>query len=852
MGFSVPQLSFTGGEWSDSLHARTDLEKYNSAVKLMRNFYCHAHGGASNRPGLRFVGEIKDSPTKTARLIPFQFSTVQAYMLEFGDQYMRVYKDGGRVTESDVVITGITKANPGVVTAVAHGFSNGDWVYISAVGGMTQVNGKIFKVANVATDTFELKTVDGTNVNTSSYTTYTSGGTVARIYTLATPYLEADLPLLKIVQSADTMYVTHPSYAPRVITRTGHASWSINTITFAPSISAPANFSRDSGSGTGHTYAVTAVKENGEESVVSSTATGGPGDVFGWDAVADADHYEFYEQKNGIFGWLGSAGLSSGSPSFEVPADTDPDMDEAPPTVKNPFGSANNYPGVSTFFQQRWVAARTNNKPQTLNGSNTGSFKNMNIRSPIHDDDSYEFTIDSRQVNEIRWMVPLDVLIIGTSGSEWRMRGGGNSASVTPSSVDMKQQSEWGVSHIQPLVIGNTILFIDGSEKQVRDLLYSLEVDGYTGNDLSILANHLFEQNTLVRWCYQKGTDSIIWAVRDDGTLLGMTYHREHKVWGWHRHDTDGYFEDVASVLNESGRSDVYAIVRRTINGSTRRYIEIFANRYFADIRDAFFVDSGLSLDSPITISGITKASQGVVTATGHGLSDGDYVDLSDIVGMTELNLKQFIVSDKTTDTFKIKDINSGAYINTSTYTTYISGGKARKAVTSITGLDHLEGEDVAVFANGNYVSGKSVSGGAITLANRASRVHVGKGYLQDIETMDFNYYPTQTGTAQDKMRYVSSVVLKLKNTRALLAGPPLLLDSDGVPLPDAQQIRLQELKFRTDENYGDPIRPFTGDKEVPIEQGEDFRDASLFFRNPYPVPVTILAVIPRVTHGES
>lgn len=852
MGFSVPQLSFTGGEWAPSLHARTDLEKYPSAVKLMRNFYCHAHGGASNRPGLRFVGEVKDSPTRTARLIPFQFSTVQSYMLEFGNLCMRVFKDGARVTETDKVITGVSQANPGVVTSAAHGYSAGDWVYIAGIVGMTRLNGRVFKVGTTTTDTFQLKDVDGNNINTSALTAYSSGGTVARIYTLTTTYAEADLALLKVVQNADTMRLTHPSYVPRIITRTGHASWTITDITFAPSIAAPANFARDSGSGTGSTYAVTAVKENGEESLISSTATGGANDVFGWDAVADADHYNFYEEKNGVFGWLGSAGLSGGSPSFEVPTSTDADMAEAPPTAKTPFGSAGNYPGVSTFFQQRWVPARTNNKPQTLWGTVTGSFNNMSVRSPIHEDDSYEFTIDSRQVNEIRWMVPLDVLIVGTSGSEWRLAAGRQGDAVSPTSVDMKQQSEWGVSHIQPIVIGNTILFIDGSEKQIRDLLYSLEVDGYTGNDLTILANHLFERNTLERWCYQKGTDSIIWAVRDDGTLLGMTYHREHKVWGWHRHDTDGFFEDIASVINASGRSDVYAIVRRTINGTTRRYIEMFADRYFDDVRDAFFVDSGLSLDVPITITGISKAAECVITAPSHGLSNGDQADISDVVGMIEVNLKSYIVSDVTTHTFKIKDLESEGYIDSTDFTTYVRNGYARKAVTEVPGLDHLEGETIVLFANGNVVEDKVVADGKITLTSAASRIHGGLGYVQDIETLDFNYYPTQEGTAQDRLRYVSRVLLKLKDTRALLVGPPLLKDDNGILLPDDEQDRLQELKFRDLEGWLDPISLFTGDYPVPMEQGTDFRKASVFLRNPYPVPVTILAIIPQVVHGES
>lgn len=844
---SVPQLSFTGGEWAPSLHARADLDKYSSSVKKMRNFFCHAHGGASNRPGTLFVGETKDS-SKESRLIPFQFSTVQSYMLEFGDQYMRVYKDGGRVTEADQNITGVTQANPGVVTITGHGYANGDWVYISGVVGMTELNGKYFKVANQTANTFELQDVDGNNVDTSAYTVYSSGGTAAKVYELTTPYVEADLDLVKVTQSADVLYVTHPSYAPRKITRTGHAAWTITTITFAPSISAPTSLTRDSGSGTGSTYAVTAVTPEGEESLVSNDVSGGAGDVFSWTPPSgDVDHYEFYEKENGVYSWLGYAGLAGGSPSFEVPSGLDPDTEEAPPTSRNPFNAADDYPGVCTFFQQRLVFARTNNNPQTIWGSVTGSFENMNIRSPIRDDDSYNFTINARQVNEIRWMVPLDSLIIGTSGSEWGMRAGQTGDSVTPSSVSLNVQSEWGVSHIQPLVIGNTVLFIDASETQVRDLLYSLEVDGYQGNDLSILARHLFEGYTLKRWCYQKSPDPIVWAMRSDGMLLGMTYQKEHKVWGWHQHDTEGSFEDISSIQIDDGSIDTYMIVRRTINGSTRRYVERFASRVFSDVMDAHFVDCGLTLDTPISITGATAADPVVITAASHGLSDGDIVDISDVVGMTELNNNQYKVANKTANTFELTDINDDSDIDGSAFTAYVSGGYVRKAVTSLSGLDHLEGESVEVFANGSHVSGKTVTNGAISLDNAASRIHVGFGYTQDIETLDFNYYQTETGTAQDKMRYVSSVVLKLKDTRALFVGPPLIINDDG----SEDDSRLVELAFRDNEDYGDPTEMFTGDKPVNIEQGEDFRNASIFMRNPYPVPVTILAAIPRVLHGE-
>lgn len=754
---SVAQLSFTGGEWAPSLHARNDLEKYPTAVETLLNMIIHPEGGASNRGGTEFVGEAKYA-AKVCRLIPFQFSVVQSYMLEFGDSYMRVYKDGARVVEATKTITGITNATQGVVTSAAHGYANGDWVIIESVGGMTQLNGKTFVVSDQATNTFKLKDIDGNYINTTAYGTYTSGGTSSKIYELATPYVEADLELLKITQSADVLYVMHPSYAPREISRTGHTSWTISSITFGASIAAPTSLARAAGSGTGKVYVVTAVSQDGEESLVSNTVSGGAGDRFTWTPPAGSvDYYNFYEKSNDTYGWLGFAGLNSGSPEFTVPSGVDADYENAPPKSRTPFASSSNYPGVAAFFQQRLVYARTNNYPQTLFGSVTGSFKNMNVASPLRDDDAFTFTLNARQVNEIRWMVPLDVLIIGTSGGEWKMQAGRNADAVTASSVDLKVQSQWGVCDIQPIVIGGSVIFIDGSQKVVRDLAYSLEVDGYTGNDLSILANHLFRGYTLTDWCYQRHPDSIIWCVRSDGALLGLTYLREHQVWGWHRHETQGYFEAIASVSSGAGETDVYASVRRTIDGTTRRYIELFRDRLPTDdVADSYFVDCGLTYDGAST--------------------------------------------------------------------------------TSITGLDHLEGEEVAVLADGNVVSGLTVTSGAITLPNAAEKVHVGLGYTSDIKTLNF-HYQTQQGTVADKTRYINSVVIKMKDSRSLFAGPSF--------------DRLSEVPFRENENYGDPIALFTGDKPVAIEQAEDFRQAVICIRNTDPVPITVLSIIPRIIHGE-
>ena len=223
--------NFTGGELSPRLDGRNDLTKYASGCKTLENFVVYPHGAAARRPGTTFVAEVANSANKT-RLIPFEFSTTQTYMLEFSNLKMRVYKDRGSVLEGDKTISAITKANPAVVTATGHGYSNGDEVVISGVVGMTEVNGKRFLVANKTTNTFELTDKDGTNINSSTFTTYTSGGVSNKVFEITTPYTTAQLFDLKFAQSADVMYITHPEHEVEKLSRTAHTAWTLTDVDF--------------------------------------------------------------------------------------------------------------------------------------------------------------------------------------------------------------------------------------------------------------------------------------------------------------------------------------------------------------------------------------------------------------------------------------------------------------------------------------------------------------------------------------------------------------------------------------------------------------------------------------------
>ena len=500
---TVAFTNFTAGELSPRLDGRTDLGKYFNGSKTLENMVVHPHGGASRRPGTKFIHEVKTSSAQT-RLIPFEFSTTQTYIMEFGHQYIRFFKDNGIITESNKTISGATQANPGVITATSHGYSNGDHIIISSVVGMTELNGKTFKVANKTTNTFELQDVDGNNVNTTSYTAYGSAGVANKIYEIASPYSTADLPTIKFAQSADLMYLVHPSYAIRKLTRSGHTSWTLST----PSL--------------------------------------------------------------------------TGSPSPVLNTTTD------------------KYPSCVTFFEQRLVFAGSNDNPQTLWFSKSADLENFTTGS--NDTDAMVYTIASNKVNAIRYITAQRSLILGTVGGEFVVSASGTTQPITPTNVQIQRQSSYGAANIDAVQIENVTMFVQRAKRKIRELVYNLNIDQYQAQDMTLLAEHITEGG-ITEMAYQQEPDSVLWCVRSDGTLLGFTYARAEEVVGWHRHVIGGAFssgnavvESVASIPTDANEDELYVIVKRTINGTTRRYVEYLTLfDYGTDQTDAFYVDSGLT-----------------------------------------------------------------------------------------------------------------------------------------------------------------------------------------------------------------------------------------------------------------
>lgn len=288
------QRGFSSGEISPSLWPKTDQQKYSTSVAKMRNIFVGRDGGAYNRPGTVYDCPAR-YPTKTVRLIPFVYNTSQTYVLEFGDQYMRVHQNGGVVVEISKTISNITQANPAVVTSASHGYSNGDQVFITGVAGMAQVNVNYYTVAGVTTNTFQLQDFNGNNIDSTGFSAYTSGGTVARLYTISTPFAYTDLPNVRFVQSADYVTLVHPSYAPQQLVRTNNTNWTMSAISFNPQLGSPTGITGTAGAGTAiQRYQITALNSSiGETMPGETTGKGITGITKAYPAVVTAPSHGF-------------------------------------------------------------------------------------------------------------------------------------------------------------------------------------------------------------------------------------------------------------------------------------------------------------------------------------------------------------------------------------------------------------------------------------------------------------------------------------------------------------------------------------------------------------------------------
>lgn len=843
---TIKQASFSGGEIAPALYARADLVKYATGLRTCKNFAVARHGGVFNRPGTRFIGDVKnyfDAP----RLIPFVFNSDQTYVLEFGDQYMRVIRNGVLLTLSTQNITAATNANPCVLTVNAHGYSDGDEVSVASVVGMTELNGRNFKVANATTNTFSLQTPDGIELDSSVYGSYVSGGTVAKVYELATPFFISDIFDVQYAQSGDIVTMVHPSYAPQELRRLGHTFWSIGAVSIAPTQAAPTGLvASGTAGGNNYIYHVTAVSATtGEESLAqtitnsSVTAPATNAHTITWTPASGAGEYNIYMEVNGVPGYMGSAIGSSYVNSSNIG-----DLTDTPPVSRNPFPSAGNYPSAVGYFQQRRVFGNTDNNPETVWTSRTGLPYNFLVSSPSQSDDAVTFTLSGKYVNEIRHILEVNRLLVLTSGGEWTVEGDA-AGILKPTDINAKQQAYNGAASLTPLIVNGTVLYVQARGTIIRDMGFDYSVDGYRGNDLTIFATHLFDKYTIRDWTYQQIPHSIVWVARSDGTLLGLTYIREHEVLAWHRHDLGGTVESVC-VVPEGTEDALYLVVYR----AGKRTIERMASRNFNEIEDAVFLDSSLSYDGRNTNAGLTMNVTGGTAWTYDELltitASSAFFEAADVgnginITTPEGDVIRFVIEGYTSAT----EVTARSTKTVPVSIRGVSTTSWAKAVDELTNLWHLEGQEVSVFADGFVVANPknasydvlTVTNGTIVLDRPYGVIHVGLPYMSDIETLDLD--STDGETLMDKKKLVGKVTMAVESSRGIWVGSTPPTDDDVNPVEG-----LTEMKLRDTEDPNDPVDLETGNIDINI-QSEWNQNGRVFVRQIDPVPLSVLSVAP-------
>lgn len=794
------QPSFTGGELSPALWARVDLTKYASGLKTAVNLFIHPHGGASNRAGFEFIREVKDS-SNPVRMIPFQFNTEQSYVLEFGDKYFRVFKDGGVILSGGAPYEKVTPYSASHVGRLVF-VQEADVMYI------VHPDYPIQKLSRLADDNWTLTAVTfqpsiqpPTGVAASASFKYRSGewanfgfrvssvsatgaesAAGSQSNAVRHQWKEDDGRFIRVTWNKVSGAVSYNVYLSTTSKQGFVGSAFSNEIEFptgdiigdlgpipgtsesgAPPV--PSNTKAFILFGKECTYVVSAVDDDtGEESLPSSSATvrndmtyKGNRNTITWNAVPNAGYYAVYRMDNGVYGYIGKTETTE-----FVDENITPDTSDGPQEGRNPFSGANNYPRCVTFIEQRLAFASTYKEPQAVWMSQSGNYENFNLASPAKASDAVTLRIRAREVNEIRSMLPLRGLMLLTSGAEWVVSGGTQSDAIAPNAIKIDNQGFRGSSIVQPIVVGNIVLFAQDRGGVVRDFSYEFSNDAYVGKDLTILSRHMFEGKSIKSWAYAQAPHSIIWTVMDDGSLVSLTYMKEHDVWAWtrHRSGADAVFEDVVQVA-EGNEDAVYFVIRRRIGGVWKRYIERLHTREFSDIKDAFFVDSGLTYEGP--------------------------------------------------------------------------------SAKVISGLDHLEGQELVALSNGNVVRGLTVTGGSVTLPNATTKAHIGLPYEAALQTLDIDLGNIpELGTVQGRSKSISNIVLRVEQTRGIFVGP-----HDG----DRDSDKLVEYKQRETEAWNEAIRLYTGD--ISMTPHWDWTDGgNMWVKQFDPLPMTILAVMPDVTVG--
>ncbi len=601
-----PLLTFAGGELSPRLWARTDLDKYAQSVRTMRNMIALPQGPATRRPGTRFIAPTKNNGP--ARLIPFEFSTVQAYIIEAGEIYLRFYRDGGQILSGGVPYEVVTPYAAGDLAGLQWAQS-ADTLYIAhplhAPRKLTRTGHTAWMLSTVA---FQ----DGPYLEQRADIAITPSARTGSVTLTAGASLfsSADVDRLITLEQDTAARVANTAYsAGDVFHADDRGVFRVYRVIAAgtTAVSNPA--------GTTPNYDLNMPNQEGD-SVTDGTAVlrylGRGKRAWGWGTVTA---FTSATQVTASFATEASLAATTASRQFRLGA-----------------WYTGNYPAAVSFHDERLWWASTPSQPQTLWASKAGDFEAM--QDGAEGDAALTLTLADDQMNAIRWIRSGRALIAGTAGAEFALAGGGSGddAVITPNNARARRQTTEGSAAVPAVQVGQSTIFVQRAARKLMELGFQFEADAFTSPELTVLAQHITRAG-IAAMAWQPEPWRVLWCALADGALCGMTYMRDQRVVAWHRHAIGGggLVRSIACIPSATS-SELWLVVERTINGGTVRYVERLEPEFYgdaeADKRAAVFVDSAITYSgSPATvISGLGHLEAATVQVLADGAAHPDAV----------------------------------------------------------------------------------------------------------------------------------------------------------------------------------------------------------------------------------
>lgn len=806
--------TFAAGEITPKLFGRTDLGKYDSGAATLENFLVQPHGGVTRRPGTQFIAEVKNS-SNAVRLVPFEFNVQQAYVLEFGPTYFRIYKDGGQVTSggSAVEVTTVYTASDldGLKFA-----QTADVMYICSPNHPIY---KITRTSHTAWTFTEVTTQRGPmldqNTTTTTITPDSRDGTI-RLTASADTFAATDVGRLVKIASG---FVKITAFTSATVVDGAAQELEDGRSEILPSYAASTiSFHEGDPDGTGLEHN-DRIEDTAGEFIDQGFVNGQTIVISGTSSNNTTSGHLIVDVTDTVLTLAPGADLAneSAGSSFTLQGK----LEATTKWALGAFSNTTGFPRAVTFYEQRLVFAGTSTQPQTLFFSQGDDFENF--ESGTEADDGIVVTIGSNVVNVIRFLASTRNLIVGTSGGEFVVRAGATDEAITPTNIQIKQQTSHGAADQSPVQAGNSILFVQRAKRKVLELQFNFDVDGFIAPDVTLISEHITE-NGLDEIVYQQEPFSILWSVRGDGQMACMTYKPEEKVIGWSRQIVGGVFgtgnavvERIAVIPGDLDEDEIYLVVKRTINSGTKRYVEYIKNFEFGtDVINAIFVDSAL------TFTGVTSTLSSEINATATTIALADSTSFPSS-GSVKIGTEIISYTGNSTNqlTGCTRAVSGAAAV-------HAAGATVTQAATTLSGLTHLEGQSVSILADGSVHPDKTVSSGAVTLDRHVTKAHAGLGYNSTLETLRVDA-GSAMGTSQGKIKRINEITVRMDRTVGLKVGR----DTSNLDI----------VPFRSSADSMDaPIALFSGDKEIEFNSTFD-TDGKITIRQDQPLPMTVLSV---------